>query len=81
VLIFVAILQDDDANQADTSTPGKAPKNPLTGERLTPVTDVTKEGYQATQQINQKVEAGTSARILSQLPAQPEGRPFGGEEW
>ena len=70
-------MQDDD-NQVDTSRQGgKAPRNPITGDRLTPVQDPQREGYQATQQVPQS--GATSARIFKQLDAEPEGRPFGGE--
>lgn len=54
----------------------QTPKNPVTGEPLTPA-DPRKEGYQATQSIPQGRQA--SARVLDQLDAKPEGRPFGGE--
>jgi hypothetical protein len=55
----------------------QAPKNPITGEPLTPVSDVRKEGYQAGQAIGQT--ENTKARVLSQLDGQPGGRPFGGK--
>ncbi len=65
-----------EGEQVDTSEQGgKAPKNPLTGQPLTPVTDKNKEGYQATVLAGQSDE--TSARIMKQLPG-PDGRPFGG---
>jgi hypothetical protein len=68
-----------EGEQADTSGQGsKAPKNPLTGQPLTPIQS-QKEGYQATEQIPQS--EATSARINKQLDAQPGGRPFGGEGW
>ncbi len=54
----------------------QAPKNPITGQRLTPVDDVRKEGYQAGQLAGQSDE--TKARIMSQLGPQDGGRPFGG---
>jgi hypothetical protein len=66
-----------EGEQADTSGQGsKAPKNPLTGQPLTPIQS-KKEGYQATEQIPQS--EATSARINKQLDAQPGGRPFGGK--
>ena len=67
-----------EGEQADTSEQGsKAPRNPITGQRLTPVSNPQKEGYQATEQIPQS--EATSARINKQLDAQPSGRPFGGK--
>eukprot|EP00775_Hariotina_reticulata_P009350 gene9350-9513_t len=64
-----------EGEQVDTSGQGgKAPKNPITGEPLTPV-DPKKEGYQADMLAGQT--ADTKARIMSQLDAQPGGRPFG----
>jgi hypothetical protein len=67
-----------EGEQADTTQQGgKAPKNPITGEPLTPVTNKDKEGYQATVLAGQSEE--TSARVMKQLDAQPDGRPFGGE--
>lgn len=72
----LSLLQEGE--QADTSGQGsKAPKNPITGQRLEPVTDVKKEGYQAQQGVGQTNE--TSARIMGQLGAQEGGRSFGGE--
>jgi hypothetical protein len=66
-----------EGEQADTSEQGqKAPKNPLTGQPLTPVTNKDKEGYQATVLAGQSED--TSARIMGQLGGQ-DGRPFGGE--
>jgi hypothetical protein len=68
------VLQEGE--QADTSQQGgKAPKNPITGEPLTPVQNKDKEGYQATVLAGQSDE--TSARIMKQLDGQ-DGRPFGG---
>jgi hypothetical protein len=68
------LLQEGD--QVDTSQQGgKAPKNPITGEPLTPVQNKDKEGYQATVLAGQSDE--TSARIMKQLDGQ-DGRPFGG---
>jgi hypothetical protein len=65
-----------EGEQADTSQQGgKAPKNPITGEPLTPVQNKDKEGYQATVLAGQSDE--TSARIMKQLDGQ-DGRPFGG---
>ena len=65
-----------EGEQADTSQQGgKAPKNPITGEPLTPVQNKEKEGYQATVLAGQSDE--TSARIMKQLDGQ-DGRPFGG---
>jgi hypothetical protein len=65
-----------EGEQADTSQQGgKAPKNPITGDPLTPVTNKDKEGYQATVLAGQSDE--TSARIMKQLDGQ-DGRPFGG---
>jgi hypothetical protein len=55
----------------------QAPKNPITGEPLTPVTDVRKEGYQAGQVVGQS--ENTKARIMSQLDGQDGSLPFGGE--
>lgn len=55
----------------------QAPKNPITGEPLTPVTNKDKEGYQASTLAGQTDD--TKARIFSQLDAQPGGRPFGGK--
>jgi hypothetical protein len=70
----VQFLQEGE--QADTSQQGgKAPKNPITGEPLTPVQNKDKEGYQATVLAGQSEE--TSARIMKQLDGQ-DGRPFGG---
>lgn len=56
----------------------QAPKNPITGQPLTPVTNARKDGYQATQGAGQASE--THARIFDQLGAQPNGRSFGGED-
>jgi hypothetical protein len=56
----------------------QAPKNPITGEPLTPVTNKDKEGYQASTLAGQSED--THARIMGQLDAQPGGRSFGGEE-
>eukprot|EP00878_Enallax_costatus_P042159 GHUV01049246.1.p3 GENE.GHUV01049246.1~~GHUV01049246.1.p3 ORF type:complete len:102 (-),score=20.70 GHUV01049246.1:434-739(-) len=56
----------------------QAPKDPVTGKALTPVSDPNKDGYQATQQIPQGRNA--SARVLDQLEAQPQGRSFGGKD-
>jgi hypothetical protein len=68
-----------EGEQADTSQQGgKAPKNPITGEPLTPVTNKGKEGYQATVLAGQSDE--TSARIMKQLGGQ-DGRPLGGGQW
>jgi hypothetical protein len=65
-----------EGEQADTSQQGgKAPKNPITGEPLTPVQNKDKEGYQATVLAGQSED--TSARIMKQLDGQ-DGRPFGG---
>jgi hypothetical protein len=55
----------------------QAPKNPITGEPLTPVTNKDKEGYQASTLAGQSED--THARIMGQLDAQPGGRSFGGE--
>jgi hypothetical protein len=64
-----------EGEQADTSQQGeKAPKNPITGQPLTPVTNKDKEGYQATVLAGQSED--TSARIMGQLGGQ-DGRPFG----
>jgi hypothetical protein len=72
---MLLLLQEGE--QADTSEQGqKAPKNPLTGQPLTPVTNKDKEGYQATVLAGQSED--TSARIMGQLGGQ-DGRPFGGE--
>ena len=74
LLCAVPLLQEGE--QADTSQQGgKAPKNPITGEPLTPVQNKDKEGYQATVLAGQSDE--TSARIMKQLDGQ-DGRPFGG---
>ncbi|WIA19485.1 hypothetical protein OEZ85_004097 [Tetradesmus obliquus] len=65
-----------EGEQADTSQQGsKAPKNPITGERLTPVDDVRKEGYQAGQVAGQS--ENTKARIMGQLDGQDGRLPFG----
>jgi hypothetical protein len=70
------LCQLQEGEQADTSQQGqKAPKNPITGEPLTPVTNKDKEGYQATTLAGQSEE--THARIFDQLDGQG-GRPFGG---
>ena len=75
----VVLRRFREGEQADTSEQGsKAPRNPITGQRLTPVSNPQKEGYQATEQIPQS--DATSARINKQLGAQPSGRPFGGEQ-
>jgi hypothetical protein len=67
-----------EGEQADSSQQGsKAPKNPITGQPLEPVSNTSKEGYQATEQIPQS--EATSARINQQLGAQAGGRSFGGE--
>jgi hypothetical protein len=71
-----------EGEQADTSQQGsKAPKNPLTGQRLTPISS-EKEGYQATE-VNvgesEKLSGRGDIRINQQLGAQPGGRSFGGE--
>jgi hypothetical protein len=55
----------------------QAPKNPITGEPLTPVTNKDKEGYQASTLAGQTED--TKARIFGQLEGQPGGRPFGSE--
>lgn len=74
----IVLRRYKEGEQADTSGQGsKAPRNPLTGQRLTPVSNPQKEGYQATEQIPQS--EATSARINQQLGAQPGGRPFGGK--
>lgn len=74
----VVLRRYKEGEQADTSQQGsKAPKNPITGERLQPVSDPRKEGYQATEQIPQS--EATTARINQQLEAQPGGRDFSGE--
>jgi hypothetical protein len=74
---MLLLLQEGE--QADTSEQGqKAPKNPLTGQPLTPVTNKDKEGYQATVLAGQSED--TSARIMGQLGGQ-DGRPFGGESY
>jgi hypothetical protein len=73
--VLLSCLQEGE--QADiTEQGGKAPKNPITGEPLTPVDNKAKEGYQATVLAGQSDE--TSARIMKQLDGQ-DGRPFGGE--
>jgi hypothetical protein len=73
----VLLLCLQEGEQADTTEQGqKAPKNPITGESLTPVTNKGKEGYEATVLAGQSEE--TSARIMKQLDGQ-DGRPFGGE--
>ena len=73
----VVLRRYKEGEQADTSEQGsKAPRNPITGQRLTPISS-EKEGYQATEQIPQS--EATSARINKQLGAQPGGRPFGGK--
>ncbi|KAF6259858.1 hypothetical protein COO60DRAFT_1294652 [Scenedesmus sp. NREL 46B-D3] len=65
-----------EGDQVDTSQQGgKAPKNPITGEPLTPVTNKDKEGYQASTLAGQTDD--TQARIFGQLDGQPGGRPFG----
>lgn len=75
----IVLRRYKEGEQADTSGQGsKAPRNPLTGQRLTPVSNPQKEGYQATEQIPQS--EATSARINQQLGAQPGGRPFGGKQ-
>ena len=75
----VVLRRFREGEQADTSEQGsKAPRNPITGQRLTPVSNPQKEGYQATEQIPQS--DATSARVNKQLDAQPSGRPFGGEQ-
>jgi hypothetical protein len=75
----VVLRRFKEGEQADTSEQGsKAPRNPLTGQRLTPVSNPQKEGYLATEQIPQS--EATSARINTQLDAQPGGRPFGGKD-
>ena len=56
----------------------QAPKNPITGEPLTPVTNKDKEGYQASTLAGQTDD--TKARIMGQLDGQPGGRAFGGEQ-
>jgi hypothetical protein len=72
----VGLLLLQEGEQVDTSQQGqKAPKNPITGEPLTPVTNKDKEGYQATVLAGQSED--TSARIMGQLDGQ-DGRPFGG---
>ena len=74
LLVFLYTMQEGE--QADTSQQGgKAPKNPITGEPLTPVQNKDKEGYQATVLAGQSDE--TRARIMKQLDGQ-DGRPFGG---
>lgn len=68
--------KQQEGEQADTTQQGgKAPKNPITGEPLTPVTNKGKEGYEATVLAGQSED--TSARIMKQLDGQ-DGRPFGG---
>jgi len=66
-----------EGEQADTTEQGgEAPKNPITGEPLTPVQNKDKEGYQATVLAGQSDE--TSARVMKQLGPQEGGRSFGG---
>ena len=73
----VVLRRYKEGEQADTSGQGsKAPRNPITGQRLTPISS-EKEGYQATEQIPQS--EATSARINKQLGGQSEGRAFGGK--
>ena len=75
--IALVLPRLQEGEQADTTQQGgKAPKNPITGEPLTPVSNKDKEGYQATVLAGQSDE--TSARVMSQLEGQPGGRPFGG---
>jgi hypothetical protein len=75
--LLTSLPHTQEGEQADTSQQGgKAPKNPITGEPLTPVQNKDKEGYQATVLAGQSEE--TSARIMGQLDGQ-DGRPFGGE--
>ena len=77
-LIALPMRRFREGEQADNSEQGsKAPRNPITGQRLTPVSNPQKEGYQATEQIPQS--DATSARINKQLDTQPSGRPFGGK--
>jgi hypothetical protein len=72
----LVIRKFKEGDQVDTSGQGQnAPKNPITGQRLTPVENPQKEGYQAGQLAGQTDE--TKARIMSQLGAQQDGRPFG----
>jgi hypothetical protein len=72
----LVIRKFKEGDQVDTQGQGqKAPKNPITGEALKPVSDPRREGYQATQGAGQTAE--THARIFDQLGAQPQGRSFG----
>jgi hypothetical protein len=74
--LVIRRFKEDDNQLDDFTGQGlKTPTNPVTGDRLTPVADPRKEGYQATQGIPQGLNA--SARVLDQLDAKPEGRPFG----
>ena len=78
----VVLRRYKEGEQADTSEQGsKAPKNPITGQRLTPISS-PKEGYQATE-VNlgesEAISGRGDIRINQQLGAQSGGRPFGGE--